>query len=105
MADPARNTDRAGADPGIGQRLRQARLRSGLSTLALDALAGTARGHTSMIENGKRANIEVRTADSLAGVLGLSLDWLLRGHGSLPAASAIKAAVDRARQEIRKAES
>lgn len=51
-----------------------------------------------MIERGERPRIEVATADKMAIVLGLSLDWLVRGTGRPPSKSRIVAAVRQARE-------
>lgn len=81
----------------LSERLRQVRLIGGLGCRELDRLAGLGEGHVSMIETGKRPNIESRIAAALADVLGLSLDWLVRGLGPNPSAKRVRAAVERAR--------
>lgn len=96
MSDAAARRDRERADTRIGERLRKARLLGGLSTRDLDSMSGMAAGHTSMIETGRRNNLEVRTATSIANVLGLTLDWLLRGAGASPTKESVEAAIARA---------
>lgn len=68
-----------------------------LSTRELDRLAGLTPGHTSAIETGGRPNVEVRTAGALAGVLGVSLDWLVWGNGRGPSGRAVGSSVEHAR--------
>jgi transcriptional regulator with XRE-family HTH domain len=79
------------------ERLRRARERAEISARELDRLAELAYGHTSLIETRHRPRPEMKTAVKLAGVLGLSLDWLLSGIGTEPTAKQIRASVERAR--------
>jgi transcriptional regulator with XRE-family HTH domain len=76
-------------------RLKRAREMAGLSARALSSLAGLTPSHVSLIEAGQ-PGIESKTAMKLAGVLGVSLDWLLTGKGEPPTAEAVKSAVERA---------
>lgn len=78
-------------------RLRKARGLVDLSARELDRLAGLAEGHTSLIENGTRAAVEAKTAQALARVLGISLDWLIAGLGKMPSERTVRSAVDAAR--------
>lgn len=82
----------------LGSRLLYARELTGISSRELDRLAGTTEGHASMIERGERPRIEVATADKMAIVLGLSLDWLVRGAGRRPTKRHVVAAVEQARE-------
>lgn len=82
-------------------RLRAARLRAGLSARGLDDLAGLTAGYTRLIEAGKRGNIGSRTADAIARVLGVSLDWLIRGDGQEPTDLEMARALDTARRARR----
>jgi len=82
----------------LGSRLRATRaLVPDLSAKELDRLAALSPGHTTMIELGYRPRVEARTALALADVLGISLDWLLRGSGRSPSPRTVRAAVARAR--------
>lgn len=84
----------------IASRLKGARqLCLGLSTRELDRLAGTSEGHASYVESGK-GGTETTTLDKLAGALGLTLDYLVRGDGKAPTAESVSAAVDRSRREL-----
>lgn len=74
------------------ERLRWARQIAGISARELDRLAGLAEGHSSLLEAGKKKDMETRTATRIAEVLGLSLDWFVRGKGPLPTSSEIAAA-------------
>jgi hypothetical protein len=86
-------------DVSIGERIKAAReLVPGLSTKELDRLAGLASGITWSLENRpKQRSHEVRALDLLARVLGLSLDYLIRGDGESPKAKTVIDAVTRAR--------
>ena len=72
----------------LGGRIRSARKALGLSASALDAAASLTRGHVWQIENGRKPKIELDTATKLAGALGVSLDWLVRGVGDGPSKAA-----------------
>lgn len=80
----------------LGDRLAEVRKKAGLSTRALDRLAGLTEGHCWIIEK-KNGNTAASTIDSLARVLGCSLDYLVRGEGESPTEEAIRAAVAAAR--------
>lgn len=82
----------------VAERLKHAReLVDGLGQRELDRLSTLGMGHVSMIESGRRPNIEGATAVKLARVLGVSVDWLLTGEGDDPTADQVRAAVERAR--------
>jgi len=74
----------------MGERLRFARSLVEISARELDRLSSLAEGHVSMIEAGRRPVIESKTAEDIAGVLGLSLDWLISGKGKAPTATSAK---------------
>lgn len=80
-------------------RLAAARKKANLPARELDRLAGVSPGQTWAIENSKSGNADTKTLDKLASVLGLSLDYLVRGQGKRPPPSAIRAAVEAARTE------
>lgn len=83
----------------LSERVKQARALAGsLGNRELDRLAGLAEGHTWAIETGARTNAEARTVAAIAGVLGVSLDWLVAGHGRAPSARTVRAAVAVARK-------
>jgi transcriptional regulator with XRE-family HTH domain len=81
----------------IAERLRRARGIANVGSRELDALAGLAAGHTSMIEGRKRSSIDSDTAVKLARALGVSIDWLVTGEGREPTAKTMRAASARAR--------
>lgn len=85
-------------DVSIGTRLRSARQLAEISTKELDRLAGVKAGGTWAVENSKTGNAETKTLDRMAGALGVSLDWLVRGDGDEPTAESVKAAVKVARE-------
>lgn len=64
---------------GLAERLREARLRAGLTARALDEKAEITSGHTALIESGRRESPAVETVRKLAAALGVSLDWLVTG--------------------------
>jgi hypothetical protein len=64
-------------------------------------LAGLCVGHTALIEAGRKPNIQSETAKGLAGVLGVSLDWLLAGDGAVPDGESIRRSVRKAERSPR----
>lgn len=80
----------------LGERLRWAREASGLSQRALSARAQLSPRHVGLIELDTYKTIEGTTASKIAGVFGVSLDWLLSGAGEVPTAEAIKESAGRA---------
>jgi len=69
---------------------------SGLDQSALSALAGLAPAHVNMILRGKIARPSATTLLAICDVLGVSLDWLLRGGDGAPTADHVRAAVQAA---------
>lgn len=84
----------------IGSRLRTVRKKAELSTKELDRLAGLTAGHTWAVENSKSGNADTVTLDKIAAVLGLSLDYLVRGEGREPGAAKVRAAIETARASL-----
>lgn len=82
-----------------GERIKAARTLAGISTKDLDRLAGLKEGVCWAVENSATGNSETRTVDKIAKVLGLSLDYVIRGDGKPPTANKVKAAVEAARRE------
>jgi transcriptional regulator with XRE-family HTH domain len=80
-----------------GERLRHVRELSGLSARELDRLAGQPEGHATMIERRSAERVWTDTAASYAQVVGVTLDWLVRGVGDRPTKKSVRAAVERAR--------
>lgn len=75
-----------------------------LSTRELDRLAGFPEGHTWMLEDRvPKRGPETTSVDSIARVLGISLDWLIRGEGRGPKSKDVNAAVKKARAAARAA--
>lgn len=81
----------------LGRRLKKARDTAGLSSRALSELAGASVNMVSLIERGTTKEPRSKVLTALAEVLGLSLDWLVRGIGPEPTAEQIRAAVEAAR--------
>lgn len=84
----------------VGQRLKETRTLSGLSTKEVDKLAGISPGHTWTLEKAETASAEAKTLNAVCVVLGLSLDYLVRGEGEPPTKEQIDAAVATARVEL-----
>lgn len=93
----------------LSDRIRLLRDLAGLSSVAVDDLAGLGRGHTGQIISGARANPELGTLERLARLFGwhedperraFSLDWLVGGMGRRPSRARVIAAV-KAAQEVR----
>ncbi len=61
--------------------------------------------HVSLIEKGDGKGVQARTVSALAGVLGVSLDWLFLGSGDEPTEESVRAAVQRARGALKADES
>jgi len=85
-------------------RLHHLRELANLSARELDRLSRLRQGHTALIEKRASDNLETSTAQALAGVLGVSLDWLIAGDGKMPSARIVRAAVEAARAEHAKRE-
>lgn len=68
----------------IKQRLKQAREQAGLSIGQTMKLAEISRSTLWRIENESDALPEVDTLAKLAGIYGVSLDWLVGNEGELP---------------------
>lgn len=72
-------------------RLAWARKRADLSAFELSITAGLTGSHTGLIERGTVARPQADTLSALAGVLGVTLDWLQSGVGDL---ATVAAAID-----------
>ena len=71
----------------IGERLRWAREKRGLSCASLDEIADLSCGHTASIEGGRRETPIAVTVSKLASALNVDLTWLING-GKQPRMSA-----------------
>lgn len=80
-----------------GVRLGTARQHTTASQRELAELAGLSPSMVWQIESGTIAAPSGTTLAQLAEVLGVSLDWLIRGEGPDPQAEDVQAAVERAR--------
>ena len=63
----------------MGERIRIARLRKGMTKVELAEKTGISRISIAKIENGETENMSVNTAIAIARVLEMSLDFLLCG--------------------------
>lgn len=82
----------------IGQRLKDLR-GADVSTKELDKLSGVSPGTVWAIEKSQSGNAQAKTLAPISRVLGVSLDYLIRGDGERPTREAIRAALDAARAE------
>jgi transcriptional regulator with XRE-family HTH domain len=73
----------------VADRVKWLREQAGISQRELCRLAGTNENQISLIERGLRNNIEIETAEAIADVFGVTLDWLMRGRGKIPSASEV----------------
>ena len=87
------------AGMSIAERVRSAREASGLSQRSLSTLAGLSTGAVNLIESGDRESPAAATLAGIAGVLGITLDWLVSGIGDEPKAEAIRGAAARAQSD------
>jgi len=81
----------------LGGRLRWARELGGVSARELDRLAERTTGHAATIETLVGDRAQISTISDYADVLGVSLDWLVKGRGRRPTKHSIQAAVAAAR--------
>ena len=88
----------------LGVRLRSVRELAGLSARELAVLANLAPSLVGHIELGRVQHPRAETLAELARVLGVSLDWLIRGEGDGPSTDCVQAAVAGARS-LRRTES
>lgn len=66
----------------LATRLREARLKKGMTARALSKSAGLASAHVALIESRRRTTVAGDTLDKLARVLDVSIDWLVTGSVS-----------------------
>lgn len=82
----------------LADRLRWVREElAGISARELDRLAHKTEGHVRSIEVRPEAETQTGTVDAYARVLGLSLDWLVRGVGRSPTKASVLSALEAAR--------
>lgn len=72
----------------LGQRVRRAREARSLPVNDLDRAIGSSPGYVSRIENDRFASVGSDKLIRIADVLGVSLDWLMRGDGQGPLVAA-----------------
>lgn len=82
----------------LGKRIERLRKLTELSARDLDFLAGLHSNHVRAIETGQIADISGRTLLAIAGVLGVSLDFLYAGDGKSPSPRAVRRAVAHAQR-------
>ncbi len=69
-----------GGRSGIGERLRAARERLGLSREALAVESELSWSAIAQVESGRRRNLRPQTVSALAQALGVTIDYLLHGR-------------------------
>lgn len=69
------------ATKDFGNRLRLAREAKGLRVTELNTLAKLSAGSVSRLEWGDRTTVGAAVVAQLAGVLGVTMDWLWKGQG------------------------
>lgn len=69
-------------DTSVGERVRVARERCGLSARALAAKADLSAGYVALIERGQRPSPSGEVFRKLAAALGVSIDWLITGRAT-----------------------
>lgn len=84
----------------FGMRLAKLRGLAGISARRLSGLAGVAPTLAGKIEAGHRPDPASSTAVAFAGVLGCTTDWLLSGVGEEPTEADVRAAVERASENL-----
>lgn len=84
----------------LAERVREARVKSGISQRELARLAKLSEGYPGHIESGKVEAIGSDIAERLARVLGCSLDWLITGGGRGPSKRQVLEAVAAARDSL-----
>jgi transcriptional regulator with XRE-family HTH domain len=67
----------------LGERIKRARLEKNWTQETLSSKAGISKGFLSDLENGKR-NVGAENLLDIAGALGLSLDYLMKGDEMAP---------------------
>lgn len=81
----------------LAARLRWAAKQGRVSQRELAGLADISPSAPGAILRGEAPNPQVGTVEALASVLGISLDWVVKGIGPEPTAEQIRAAVEAAR--------
>lgn len=67
----------------LAERIRSARMETGLSMRELARFAGVDVGYISRIENGKNDNLGSEKARLIASALKVAVEWLLTGQGAM----------------------
>jgi transcriptional regulator with XRE-family HTH domain len=86
----------------LADRLAQARKVAEITRRELAHLANVAPTYPGQIELGQKENVGSRVLSELARVMGLSLDWLVDGKGSIPGACDIQEAIEKAKRRAKR---
>lgn len=85
----------------LAKRLHDLRETARISQRELGRLAGLkSERHVGLIENGERPNLEMKTIEALAGVLGSSVGYLSAGEGLPPSLEQVRFAVASATKRL-----
>lgn len=79
----------------IAERLKWARGHSGLTQKEVSDRAGLSDNHVGFIEQERFKSVNVKTASAIAGVFGVSTEWLLLGVEPDPTPEQIASAAKR----------
>ena len=80
----------------LADRLREARTAAKLSQAKLSDIAGLWTCHVGLIERGTVETPSGVVLGQLAATLGVSIDWLVSGRGSMPSEASIRTSVTNA---------
>lgn len=78
----------------LAERVAYLRKCAGIGRREADRLAGTHRGFSAEVENGKRLNPKVESIGLLAELYGTTTGWLLAGEGRPPSKRSVAQAVE-----------
>lgn len=77
----------------LAERVAYLRECAAIGCREADRLAGTHRGFSAEVENGKRLNPRTDSLARLAELYGATKGWLITGDGRAPSARAVRRAV------------
>lgn len=84
----------------FAKRLKETRELGEIAASDLSELAGLSDGYVAHLERGVRKNPGMEAMGAIAAVLGVTIDYLVRGEGEQPAAELVKAAIATARASL-----
>lgn len=87
-----------------GRRMRLARELAGVPARALSLAAGASPSIVNQIEIGRVESPSANLLNAIAGLLGISLDWLVTGRGKGPSERQVRGALERVQAANRRTE-